>query len=168
MRPIELLLAEFDREHGVTRTLLERLPEDRAPWKPHPKSMSLGDLALHLAQLPVWVSLTLQQPELDMNPPGGTPWPKRAWTSRDALLASFDTNVAAARAVLSAASDAELQAPWTLKNGGHTLFTMPKAGVLRTFVFNHSVHHRGQLSVYLRLCDVPVPPMFGPTADAPF
>jgi len=116
----------------------------------------------------VWVTLTLQQAELDMNPPGGAPWPKREWTSREALLASFDTNVASARAVLSAASDVELQAPWTMKNGGHTLFTMPKAGVLRTFVFNHSVHHRGQLSVYLRLCDVQVPPMIGPTADAPF
>jgi len=167
MRPLELLVSELDRESGVTRTLLERLPEDKAAWKPHEKSFSLGDLALHLAELPTWIPATLGHAELDMRPPGAAPQPRPSWESKDALLASFDVNVAAARAALVAAADAELQAPWTLKNGGHTLFTMPKGGVLRTWVFNHLVHHRGQFSVYLRLCDVPLPSMFGPTADAP-
>jgi uncharacterized damage-inducible protein DinB len=167
MRPIDLFVSELDREGGVTRTLLERLPEDKAAWKPHPKSFSLGDLALHLANLPTWINGTLAHSEFDLHPPGAPPQPARAWASKAALLAEFDANVAAARAALVAAADAELQAPWTLKNGGRPLFTMPKGGVLRTWVFNHLVHHRGQLSVYLRLCDVPLPSMFGPTADQP-
>jgi uncharacterized damage-inducible protein DinB len=165
MRTIDLLVAEFDRESGVTRTLLERLPEDRAAWKPHPKSMALGGLALHLATLPVWVGMTLRQTELDLNPPGGPGYQPPVWESHKAMLALFDANTAAARAALVATADAELAAPWTLKNDGHTLFTMPKGGVLRAFVFNHIVHHRGQLSVYLRLCDVPLPSIYGPTAD---
>jgi len=167
VRPIERLVAEFDRESGVTRSLLERIPEDKAAWKPHAKSFSLGDLALHLANLPTWIPATLRQSELDLHPPGAPEAPRRAWISRAALLAEHDANVAAARAALAAAAEAELDAPWTLKNGGHILFTMPKGAVLRTWVFNHLIHHRGQLSVYLRLCDVPLPSMFGPTADMP-
>jgi uncharacterized damage-inducible protein DinB len=167
MRSIDLLVAELDRESGVTRTLFERLPEERVTWRPHPKSFSLGDLALHLANLPTWIPETLAHSELDLHPPDAPAQPPRAWVSKATLLAEFDRNVTAARAALVAAADAELQAPWTLKNGGRALFTMPKAGVLRTWVFNHIVHHRGQLSVYLRLCDVPLPSMFGPTADLP-
>jgi hypothetical protein len=116
MRPIDLLVSELDRESGVTRTLFERLPEDKAAWKPHSKSFSLGDLALHLANLPTWIPATLAHAELDLHPPDGAPQPARAWVSRAALLAEFDGNVAAARAALVAAADAELQAPWTLKN----------------------------------------------------
>jgi uncharacterized damage-inducible protein DinB len=168
MRLIDLLLAEFDREHAVTRCLLERVPDDRATWRPHPLSRPLGDLAIHLAELPARLIDTLQQSEFDLEPGGpGTTAPP-AWTSRDALLATFDHRVASARAVLAATADAELQAPWTLRNAGHPLFTAPKASALRTWVFNHAVHHRGQLSVYLRLCGVPLPAMYGPTADAPF
>jgi len=167
MRLIDLLVAELDRESGVTRALFERLPDDKAGWKPHPKSFSLGDLALHLANLVTWIPDTLRQSEFDLHPPDAPAQPSRAWVSKAQLLAEFDRNVAAARAALVGAADAELQAPWTLKNGGRPLFTMPKAGVLRTWVFNHIVHHRGQLSVYLRLCDVPLPSMFGPTADQP-
>jgi uncharacterized damage-inducible protein DinB len=167
MRSIDLLVAEFDRESGVTRALLERFPADRAAWRPHVKSMTLGALALHLATLPAWVGMTLRQSELDLNPPGGQGYRPPDWESPAAALALFESNVAAARAVLVNTAEAELEAPWTLKNGGHTLFTMPRVGVLRTFVFNHIVHHRGQLSVYLRLCDVPLPSMYGPTADVP-
>lgn len=167
MRSIDLLVAEFDRESGITRTLLERVPEDRASWTPHPRSTTLGDLALHLATLPVSVNMTVERSELDLNPPGGPGHQRPVWASRAALLALFDANTAAARAALVRAADAELEAPWTLRNAGHPLFTMPKGGVLRTWVFNHIVHHRGQLSVYLRLCEVPLPPMFGPTADVP-
>ena len=167
MRLIDLLLAEFDRERAVTRCLLERVPEDRATWTPHPLSRPLGDLAVHLAELPSRLIETLQQPEYDLASPGPGATSPPAWTSRDALLATFDHRVAAARAVLAATADAELQAPWTLKNGGHPLFTAPKASALRTWVFNHAVHHRGQLSVYLRLCGVPLPAMYGPSADLP-
>lgn len=165
MRIVDTLLAEFDHESGVTRTLLERVPEDKAAWKPHEKSYTLAQLALHLAELPTWIPETLRRSEFDMNPPGGTPQPRPSWKSRAELLASFDRNVAGAREALASTADAELGAPWTLRNAGHMLFTMPKGGVLRTWVFNHSVHHRGQLTVYLRLCDVPLPMVYGPTAD---
>src|SRR6266540_1963872 len=112
MRPMELLLAEFDREAGVTRSLLERLPDDKASWRPHEKSCTLGELALHLADLLTWIPATLAHAELDLNPPGAPPRPRPAWASRQATLAIFDANAAAARAALVAAADAELQAPW--------------------------------------------------------
>jgi uncharacterized damage-inducible protein DinB len=157
----DTLLPEFDREMTITRKLLERVPEDRFPWKPHPKSMSLVELATHLATLPSWGAVTLSQSEIDM----GGPNPNTAATSRTDLLARFDKNVADTRAALTGKSDAEMMAPWSLKQNGQTLFTMPKTAVWRAFVLNHLVHHRGQLSVYLRLNDVPVPAMYGPSAD---
>jgi hypothetical protein len=166
MRAIDQLLLDFDRESGVTRVLLERVPEDRIAWKPHPRSTSLGDLALHLASLPAWVKVTLTQAEFDLNPPDGV-LSSPPWVSREALLATFDANVASARAVLGGAVEGELHAPWTLKHCGHPLFTVPRVTALRTWAFNHAIHHRGQLSVYLRLCDVPVPAMYGPSADVP-
>jgi uncharacterized damage-inducible protein DinB len=149
---------------GVTRRLLERVPDGQFAWQPHPKSMSLGRLAEHLAELPQWVGATVTQSSLDLatarRPEGYQPPATRA-----AVLAMFDANVAAARGVLAGRSDAELMAPWSLLRGEQTVFTMPKAGVLRAFVFNHIVHHRGQLSVYLRLHDVPLPSIYGPSAD---
>jgi uncharacterized damage-inducible protein DinB len=160
----EALLPEFDREMGVTRRLLERVPDGQFAWQPHPKSMTLGRLAEHLAELPQWVGATVMQTSLDLavarRPEGYQPPATRA-----AVLAMFDANVAAARGALTGRSDAELMAPWSLLRGEHTLFTMPKAGVLRAFVLNHIVHHRGQLSVYLRLRDVPLPSIYGPSAD---
>jgi uncharacterized damage-inducible protein DinB len=160
----DALLPEFDREMGVTRRLLERVPDGQFAWQPHPKSMSLGRLAEHLAELPQWVGATVTQSSLDLasarRPEGYQPPATRA-----AVLTMFDANVAAARGVLSGRSDAELMAPWSLLRGEQTVFTMPKAGVLRAFVFNHIVHHRGQLSVYLRLHDVPLPSIYGPSAD---
>jgi uncharacterized damage-inducible protein DinB len=160
----DALLPEFDREMGVTRRLLERVPDGQFAWQPHPKSMTLGRLAEHLAELPQWVGATVMQTSLDLavarRPEGYQPPATRA-----AVLAMFDANVAAARGALTGRSDAELMAPWSLLRGEHTLFTMPKAGVLRAFVLNHIVHHRGQLSVYLRLRDVPLPSIYGPSAD---
>jgi uncharacterized damage-inducible protein DinB len=158
------LLPEFDHEAANTRKVLERVPEAHASWKPHAKSYTLGDLALHLANIPTWTAVTLQQPELDIDPsaPGMT---KRVWTSRDALLKAFDENVAAARAVLAVTSDADMMKPWTLKKGGQVVFTLPRAAVFRSFVLSHSIHHRGQLTVYLRIKDVPLPAIFGPSAD---
>jgi len=161
----ESLLPEFDREMGVTRRLLERLPDDQFSWKPHEKSMTLGRLAEHLAELPEWATVSIVQSGIDMA--SGRPAGYTAPASRAAVLAMFDKNVAAARVALSGRTDAELMATWTLKAQGKVVFTMPKAMVLRGFVMNHTIHHRGQLSVYLRLHNVPVPSMYGPSADEP-
>ena len=160
----QTILPEFDHETANTRKILERVPEEHVAWKPHAKSYSLGDLALHLANLPVWVPITLKQSELDIDPSGGGP-PKRVWESRAALLKTFDENVAAARGVIAETSDAEMMKPWTFKKAGKVQFTQPKVAVLRSFVMSHSIHHRGQLTVYLRLKDVPLPFLYGPTAD---
>jgi uncharacterized damage-inducible protein DinB len=164
----ETLLPEFDREMATTRRLLERLPEDKLAWAPHPKSMALGVLSEHLGQLALWGQLTINASGVDLEtmtrPPGYQPLATRA-----ALLAHFDREVAACRGALTGRTDAELMAPWTLRRGAQAFFTMPKATCWRTFVMNHVVHHRGQLSVYLRLLDVPVPSIYGPSADeAPF
>jgi uncharacterized damage-inducible protein DinB len=158
---IDALLPEFDHEMTLTRKLLERVPEDQFDWKPHAKSMSLGVLSSHLASLPTFAAVTMRGSELDVS--GFAP-PATA-RSRPELLATFDGTVAAARAALAGRTDAELMAPWTLKNGTHTIFSMPKAGVVRSLVLNHIVHHRGQLTVYLRLRDVPLPSIYGPSAD---
>lgn len=158
---VDALLPEFDHEMTTTRKLLERVPEDRFDWKPHAKSMSLGTLATHLAYLPHWAEMTMTQSELDV---AGYPVPDVP-KSRADLLAIFDGNITAARANLTGKTDAEFMAPWALKSAGHTIFSMPKASVLRSFVMNHIVHHRGQLSVYLRMNDVPVPSIYGPSAD---
>lgn len=158
------LLPEFDREMGVTRRLLERVPDGQFGWQPHTKSMTLGRLAEHLAELPQWFGHTINQSGIDMGT-ARRPEGYRSPATRDAVVAMFDTNVAAARAALDGKTDAELLAPWTLSRGGHPMFTMPKAAVLRAFVLNHMVHHRGQLSVYLRMHDVPLPSMYGPSAD---
>jgi uncharacterized damage-inducible protein DinB len=158
---VDALLPEYDREIATTRKLLERLPDGRFDWKPHPKSYSLGDLATHLSNLPYWGQLTLGQSELDLGVTGrATPL-----HSRGDVVATFDRNAAATRAALVGRSDAELMAPWTLKHSGKTMFTMPKAAVWRSFVMNHLIHHRGQLSVYLRLNEVPLPSIYGPSAD---
>jgi uncharacterized damage-inducible protein DinB len=161
MAIVDALLPEFDHEMAVTRKLLERVPEDRFEFKPHEKSYSLGQLAQHVATVPMWGAVTMNQSELDLGgaqqlPPVG---------SRAALLALFDGHVAGTRAAVVGKSDAELMAPWTLKFSGKTLFSMPKAAVWRSFVMSHLIHHRGQLSVYLRMQGVPLPSMYGPSAD---
>jgi uncharacterized damage-inducible protein DinB len=158
---VDALLPEFDHEMTTTRKLLERLPEDKFAWKPHAKSMSLGGLATHLATLPWWGEMTLAQSEFDT---AGVAAPAEA-ASRSDVLTMFDDHVAKARAALVARSDAELMAMWSLKRAGQTIFSMPKAAVWRSFVVSHLVHHRGQLSVYLRLLDVPLPSIYGPSAD---
>ena len=163
---VDALLPEFDREMGTTRKLLERLPDDRFQWKPHARSFSLGELATHVATLPTWGEETLKHSELDV---GDGPRPP-ALPSKIDVLATFDRNTVNARSALAGKTDAELMATWTLKRNGKTLFSLPKTMVLRSFVLSHLIHHRGQLSVYLRLLDVSVPSIYGPSADeaAPF
>lgn len=158
----EALLPEFDREMRVTRRLLERVPDGQFAWKPHDKSMTLGRLVEHLAQLPEWATLTIAQNGIEMGPPPPDHQPP---ATRAAVLDLFDRNAAKARTTLNGRLDAELMAPWTLKAQGKEVFTMPKALVLRSFVFNHLVHHRGQLTVYLRMHDVPIPSIYGPSGD---
>lgn len=157
-------MPEYDHEMGTTRRLLERVPEADFAWKPHEKSMSLGQLAGHLANIPTWCTAVLDQPLFDLDSAGDDARPKQP-ASRDALLKEFDAKVAAARASLAQRSDGEMLSPWTLKRGGHEIFTLPRISAIRSFVMNHSIHHRGQLSVYLRLRDVPLPRIYGPTAD---
>jgi uncharacterized damage-inducible protein DinB len=159
------LLPEFDHEMAGTRKTLERVPDGKLDWKPHAKSAALGGLATHLAQIPHWATVTIREPELDLAPPGAPPYrllPKR---SRDELLAALDANVSAARAAIADASDAVLLAPWSLLKGGHKIFTLPRIAALRSFVLSHTIHHRAQLGVYLRLLDIPVPSLYGPSAD---
>ncbi|HEX4933002.1 MAG TPA: DinB family protein [Gemmatimonadaceae bacterium] len=159
------ILPEFDHEMSTTRKLIERTPEAQLAWTPHAKSMSLGRLAIHLATLPHWGVVTMTATELDMNPPGGGGYRTPELGTVAEMLAEFDRNVSRAREAIAASSDADFMVGWSLKNAGHTIFTMPRVAVLRTFVLNHVIHHRGQFSVYLRLHDVPVPSIYGPSAD---
>jgi uncharacterized damage-inducible protein DinB len=161
------MLPEFDHEMQVTRALLERVPLDRPEWTPHRKSMPLGQLAAHVVDLVAWMTPILTETSLHFNPPGGPPTPRPEVPATAAeLVARFDAARDASRALLAGASDEQLMVPWTFQASGHTVFTMPRVAVLRGFVMNHVIHHRAQLSVYLRLNDVPLPPMYGPTADS--
>ncbi len=165
MRISDALLPEFDQESATTRKVLERCPDDKFGWRPHPKSYTMGELATHIAQTPWWMVETITKDELDFAPPGGEPYKAELISSSKDLLAQFDKNTAAAREALAKASNEELMANWSLLAGGQKIFTMPRVAVIRSFVMNHSVHHRAQLGVYLRLNDIPVPQMYGPTAD---
>ncbi|HVB34537.1 MAG TPA: DinB family protein [Patescibacteria group bacterium] len=161
----QALLAEFDHEMENTRKTLERVPEDKFSWKPHAKSMELGRLSTHVAELPGWIQQALQKDSLDINPPGGQGYQPPQISSRRQLLELFDKNVSAGRAALAAATDDQFGQPWSLLNAGKPIFTLPRAAVLRAMVMNHIIHHRAQLGVYLRLNDVPVPAIYGPSAD---
>jgi uncharacterized damage-inducible protein DinB len=165
MRLSETLLPEFDNEMSNTRKTLERVPEDRFDWKPHEKSTAMGGLASHLANLPGWAVHTVEKNALDIAPVGEPPFKTPQANSREELLEAFDKNVAAARAAIEGASDEQLLQPWSLLAGGNTVMTLPRIAVLRGVVMNHSIHHRAQLGVYLRLNDIPVPSIYGPSAD---
>ncbi len=160
---IDALLPEFDREMGLTRKLLDRVPDGQFDWKPHPTSVTLGRLAEHLAEMPLWTTMTMTQSALEMTTQRPPDYQRPA--TREAVLAMFDTNLKAGRANLTGKTDPEFTAPWTLESGGKEVFTMPKAAVMRNFVLNHMVHHRGQFSVYLRMLGVPVPSIYGPSGD---
>ena len=158
------LLPEYDHELATTRRVLERVPEAEFDWRPHTKSMSLGQLAGHVANMPFWLSATLAAPFYDLAA-GGKETRNDPPASRDSLLKEFDEKVRNARASLAKATDAEMLAPWALKQGDHEIFSIPRVAAVRSFVMNHLIHHRGQLSVYLRLRDVAVPSIYGPSAD---
>jgi uncharacterized damage-inducible protein DinB len=164
MRQLDALLQEFDMEMANTRKSLERIPANFG-WKPHSKSMTLGRLATHLAEIPSWAQVTLGADEFDVSPPGAPPYQPPALKTRAEVIALFDKNMATARTAFEQAKDEDLMKPWSLKAGGQPLMTLPRAAVLRGFVLSHNIHHRAQLGVYLRMNNVKVPSIYGPSAD---
>jgi uncharacterized damage-inducible protein DinB len=165
MKISETLLPEFDQEMANTRKTLARVPAEKFSWKPHPKSFEMGSLAAHIANMAEWANLTLESDSFDYAPPGAAPYETPKFKSTEDLVSAFDKSVAQARSALVAADDSKMLAPWSLMAGGKVVMTMPRAAVVRTFVMNHIIHHRAQLGVYLRLNDIPVPALYGPTAD---
>jgi len=159
------ILPEFDHEMANTRKVLERLPDDRLNWQPHPKSHTIGWNANHVADLLNWLVVTLTKPSLDIAPVGGPPYVLPKLTSRQEILELFDRNVSAARKAIVEAKDQDVASPWSLLRGGTPIFTMPRAAVVRGIVLNHLIHHRAHLCAYLRLNDIPVPGMYGPSGD---
>jgi uncharacterized damage-inducible protein DinB len=168
MKISDALLPEFDQEMATTRKVLARVPDGKWDWKPHAKSMAMGQLAAHVMGLVGWMIDTLKTPSYDVAPVDGPPaeFPKAA--NNKELLEKFEAFVAEGRAALAAAENAEMMAQWSLLQAGKPIFTLPRAAVLRSMIFNHLVHHRGQLTVYLRLNDIPVPSIYGPSADESF
>ena len=159
------LLPEFDQEMAKTRTTLERTPGDKFDWKPHEKSFSFMEMANHLARLPGWGAATLKTESMEMDPEKGGYDPPPPAETPEGVLADFDRNVSELREALGEAGDEELMKPWTLIYGGEEIFTMPRLAVLRGVILNHMIHHRGQFTVYLRLNDLPLPALYGPSAD---
>jgi uncharacterized damage-inducible protein DinB len=160
----EILLSEFDLEMANTRKSIERVPDDKLDWQPHAKSTTMRGLITHLSNMPTWVGHTFNKDALDLAPQGVPVRAAPVGSTKEAVEA-FDRNVAEARAAIANADDAAFGESWSLLQNGQTLFTMPKRVVLRSFVMNHMIHHRAQLGVYLRLNDVPVPSVYGPSAD---
>ena len=158
----DALLAEYDHEMGTTRRLLDRLPDDKLAWKPHEKSMALGELATHLGNIPNWAGTDPERIVVRSRRGAAEPDARRPRAPIFSRL--FDDSTKKTRALMDK-SDAEYMAPWSLKRGGQDMFSMPRIAAFRSFVLNHTIHHRGQLSVYLRLNEIPVPPIYGPTAD---
>jgi uncharacterized damage-inducible protein DinB len=159
----DALLPEFDHEAGVTRRLLERLPDGQFAWTPHQKSMPLGRLAAHVAEVLTWLPETVHKAEIDWD--STKPNAPRVYETRADVLRFFDESRDAARSALAGASDAELMQTWTFKKDGRVVFSMPRIGIIRSMVMNHLIHHRAQLGVYLRLQNIPLPAMYGPSAD---
>jgi uncharacterized damage-inducible protein DinB len=160
MRLADSLLMEFDQEAQTTKRVLERIPDDRLAWRPHPKSFSLGQLALHIASGPGQIVAAVAQDTAEV-PNFAQPEAK----SRQEVLEAFSQSMASARASLKNMDDSRLMSEWTLTRNGKTLMSIPRIGFLRSILLNHTYHHRGQLSVYLRILDVPVPSIYGPSAD---
>lgn len=162
MKLSDALIAEFTHESATTRKLLERLPEDKLGWKPHAKSMSLGDLATHIAHIPEWSQTVVNDDAFDM---GTSDMEVPKPDTRRGILDYFDKSVEGFKSVVSGKSDEQLFQPWKLLKDGQTVLELPRAACIRSFILSHGIHHRGQLSVYLRLNDVPLPSIYGPSAD---
>ncbi len=160
----DVVFLDLERELSVTRAVLERLPQEQFAWKPHEKSMSLGRLGMHVADLPDWMRITLAQDELDF---ASAPPPPVEPNETRTLLARFDKNAAALSDFVKTFDVAKLQEPWTMRNGDQVIVTRPRDFVYRAWCLNHLVHHRGQLCLYLRLLNVPVPTVYFNTADDP-
>jgi len=163
MKMTELFLAQLEREAPITRKAVERVPEERNDWKPHPRSMLFGYLAALVASMPSWIAMAIERDELDLGAGGAQ---SAVATSRE-LLEVFDKSAASARRALSSTNDEHLMTPWVLRHGQRVLSRQPRYVVVGD-VFTHLAHHRGQLTVYLRLNDRPVPSIYGPTADEPW
>jgi uncharacterized damage-inducible protein DinB len=160
----ETLLPEFDQEMAATRKTIERVPDAKLDWRAHAKSMTMRDIVTHLANIPTWASHVINKDSLDIAPQGV---PQRAAPlgSTQEALATFDQNVAGARASIADATDEHLAQTWTLLFNGKTMISQPRSALLRRFVLSHTIHHRAQLGVFLRLNDLPVPSVYGPSAD---
>ena len=165
MRISETLLPEFDLEMANTRKTLERVPADKFDWSPHQKSMTMGSLATHLANIPTWTIRALKHDSIDIAPVGEAPPRVEPARSTEEVLERFDKAVSDARSAISEADNEQMMQRWSLLSGGKTLMTLPRVAVLRGFVMNHTIHHRAQLGVYLRLNDIAVPSIYGPSAD---
>ena len=162
----DTILPEFNEEMANTRKVLERIPDDKLDWTCHPKSRTIGWNANHLAEIPSWVPGTLSGTSWDFAPPGGERYQMPALTTRKEILALFDRNVADARAAIAAVrDDADMDVPWTLLEGGREIATMPRSVVIRNLIISHMIHHRAHLLVYLRLNEIPVPGLYGPSGD---
>lgn len=164
---VDFLLPEFDQEMSKTRQMLERIPTDKLDFKPHEKSWRMAELASHIANMVGWTTETMKNTSFDVQPPGAPPYKPPVAATSEELLAMFDESAKGAREALAGATDAALMQPWSLLMGGKPIFTMPRIACIRGFVMNHAIHHRGQLSVYLRLAGIPVPGMYGPSGDDP-
>ncbi len=161
----KLFLTEFEQEMANTRKTIERIPDDKFDWRPHEKSFTMGYLATHLANIQSWVNVTLNMDEFDMYPKDGEEFVPPKAENKNEVLDLFDKNNEEAKQSLANIPDEKFNENWSLLSGGNIIFTMPKSVVFRNFVLNHTIHHRAQLGVYLRLNDIPVPAIYGPTAD---
>lgn len=159
------ILSELQHETAQTKKMLEKVPYDQFDWNPHQKSMNLGRLAAHVAELPGWITMIVTTGELDFSTFDYKPYKAK---STEDLAQFFNQNVQQALEALQGTSDETLLAPWTLRNGEHIIFTLPRIAAIRSMAMNHLIHHRGQLSVFLRLLDIPIPGMYGPSADEMF
>ncbi len=159
----EMLLKEMEQEARTTRKMLERVPEDKYDWRPHPKSMTMMQLTTHIAELPAWVSMILHTDELDF---ATAPYQPTVIAHNGELLAQFEGSLESGKGALTGATDEDLLPTWTLRNGDEIYRAMPKGEFIR-FTFSQIVHHRAQLGVYLRLLDIPIPGSYGPSADDP-
>jgi uncharacterized damage-inducible protein DinB len=158
----EILMSEFAQETALTRKMLEKVPFDNPQWKPHEKSMTMQRLSSHIAEIPLWANRTLDSDEFDF---ATAKFERFFAVSNAELLKKFQETSASATSLLKEVTDETLQANWSLKRGGHLIYSIPRIAVLRNYVFSHTAHHRGQLSVYLRLHNISVPGMYGPSAD---